>query len=75
MITPVIQFEIVIPKLNFKGEYVVPNTPDMVDKVLRHRFTRSIHFEKEFSIEPLSFKLPISFYEIEDDIDDIDQMH
>ncbi len=75
MLTEVINFEIVIPKLNFKGTYTAPNEPDVIDLILRHKFTRSITKTQEFTLKPFEFNLPVSFYDIEDDIDEIDQMH
>lgn len=77
MITPVIHFDIHDFKNANSETYVVPNSPEMVDQVLRHRFTRNISFQNDFSIEPINFRFPVAFinFTAEDEIDPIDQMH
>lgn len=77
MLTPVIKFDVHNFKLSHSKSYVVPNTPDMVDLVLRNRFTRNIHFTQDFSLDAPEYLFPVSFinYSAEDDIDPIDQMH
>lgn len=77
MLTDIIVFDIHNFKASTTETFVVPNTPEFCEKVLSHHFTREISFQRDFSVEPIQFRIPVSFinYTAEDEIDDIDQMH
>ena len=77
MITPVIVFDIHNFQTSQSTTYTVPNTPLFTELVLKHHFTREIKFTPLFHVEPIQFRIPISFinYTAEDEIDEIDQMH
>ncbi len=69
MLIQVIAFEL-------KNEqFEIENTVENQEKVFRNRFTRNIHFVNELDVAwPKKERIPVSFYDIPDTIDEIDEM-
>lgn len=62
MLIQTIQFEIHNAKENRHEEFLIENTEENVEKVLAHRFTRSIRFVKEFDFDYYKkMNMPIEF--------------
>ncbi len=68
MLIQTIKFE-----LNNK-EYEIENTQENNEKVFTNRHTRAIRFAKELDANRNWENIPVSFYEIPDSIDEIDEM-
>jgi len=70
-----ISFEIHNANLNYREDFLVEATEDNYDMILQHRFTRQIKFVKVFDFQfEKEEHTPVSFIDVPDAIDPIDEM-
>lgn len=76
MLIDTITFEIVNVKLNIRDEFLIENTVANQEKVFTHPYTRNIQIGTTFQDFDFAKKehMPVSFYEIADGIDPVDEM-